>query len=269
MLQQKSYRLVYRHRLPTRLLHWLNALCVFVLLMSGANILMAHPQLYWGQSGNIHDRPWLTIGARSSPQGLQGVTTIAGFEFKTTGVLGVSGGQDRTLPSWATLPSYRDLATARRWHFFFAWMFVINGLLYLAISFANGHVRRDLLPTKTQLAPRHILADIWNHMRLKFPHGEEALSYNVLQKLAYMSVIFGLLPLMLLTGLSMSPGFNAIAPVLLDVFGGRQSARTLHFLAASGVLLFIIVHLVMVLLAGPWNEIRSMITGNFRVQTKG
>ena len=163
-----------------------------------------------------------------------------------------------------TLPGHRDLATGRRWHFFFAWLFVINGIAYLIYSLVSGHLRRDLAPGTSEL--KHIGASIWEHIRLKFPQGEEAKRYNVLQKLAYLLVALVLLPLMLLTGLAMSPGMDAGYPFLLDMFGGRQSARTIHFIAASGIVLFVVVHLVMVLITGVWNNLRSMITGRYVIK---
>jgi len=146
-----------------------------------------------------------------------------------------------------------------------AWVLVIGGLAYGAISFVNRHVQRDLLPSRAELSPRHIWHDIRDHARLRFPKGVAAARYNILQKLAYLSVLFGLLPLIVLTGLTMSPGVNAAWPWLLDLFGGRQSARSIHFLCAFGIALFIVVHLLMVVLAGPINEIRSMITGRYRL----
>ncbi len=198
-----------------------------------------------------------------------GITTIGSLQFDTTGVLGLSRDasgelESRGFPSWITLPSYRDLATGRRWHFFFAWLFVLNGLAYLIYAAWSGHVRRDLAPSRSQL--RHIGQSIWEHIRFRFPKGEEAKSYNVLQKLAYLAVIFGLLPLIVLTGLTMSPAMNAAFPFMLDVFGGRQSARTIHFLCATGITLFVVVHLVMVVATGTWNNIRSMITGRYAVE---
>ena len=168
--------------------------------------------------------------------------------------------------SWATLPSEQDLATGRRWHFFLAWIFVINGLIYLAHGFVSGHFRRDVSPDREELKPRHLLRDIGNHLRLKAPRGEESKHYNTIQKLTYLVVIFILLPMIVLTGLTMSPGFNAFAPWLLDLFGGRQSDRTLHFIAANLIVLFVIVHLVEVVIAGAWNEIRSMVTGWYVVK---
>ncbi|MCE3543562.1 cytochrome b/b6 domain-containing protein, partial [Escherichia coli] len=124
----------------------------------------------------------------------------------------------RAFPSWITIPGYQDLASGRRWHFFFAWFFVINGFVYLLYGLIAGHFRRDIVPTKDQLTPQHLAHEIGEHARLRFPKGEEARRYNSLQKLTYMAVIFILLPLMVLTGLTMSPGFDSIFPWLLDVF---------------------------------------------------
>jgi thiosulfate reductase cytochrome b subunit len=199
----------------------------------------------------------------------KGVTTIFGYAIPTHGVFGLSGDADsgyenRGFPWWATLPGYRDLAMGRRWHFFFAWLFLFNGLAYLLWSLGSGHLRRDLAPSRQDLA--HIGASIREHARLNFPKGEEAKRYNVLQKLAYLAVAIVLLPLMLLTGLAMSPGMDAAFPALLDVFGGRQTARTIHFISATGIVLFVVVHLVMVVLSGLWNNLRSMITGRYEIE---
>jgi thiosulfate reductase cytochrome b subunit len=260
---------IYRHRLPTRLTHWINVVCVTVLLLSGLNILDAHPALYWGQYGADADRPFIEFTATRKDDTLVGHTRIGSLNLTTTGLLGAvrtsdGGLMPRGFPTWATLPTYQDLATARRWHFFFAWTLVINGAVYLLSGLINGHLRRDLLPRPAELKPRHIVQDIWDHARLKFPKGEEAKHYNILQKISYLGVIL-LIALMVLTGLTMSPGFDAILPVLLDLFGGRQSARTLHFISAGLIVAFILVHLLMVVLAGPLNEIGSMITGRYRV----
>jgi thiosulfate reductase cytochrome b subunit len=136
---------------------------------------------------------------------------------------------------------------------------VANGLAYLIFGLASRHFRRDFLPSLAEL--RHIGADILDHLRLRFPRGEAAKRYNVLQQLAYLAVVFVLFPLVVLTGLTMSPGVDTAVPQLLSVFGGRQTARLIHFLAASGLVIFVIVHLAMVLVSGVWNNIRSMITG--------
>jgi thiosulfate reductase cytochrome b subunit len=135
-------------------------------------------------------------------------------------------------------------------------------------GFFSGHIRRDLVPSGKELAPRSLLRDIANHVRLKLPHGEEARRYNPLQKLTYLAVIGLLLPVMVLTGLTMSPGMDAILPWLVDLFGGRQSARTIHFIAAFLIVLFVFVHVAMVFLAGPINELRSMITGRFLIRVE-
>lgn len=250
---------VYRHRLPTRLWHGLNALSVFVMLMSGLMIFNAHPHLYWGAYGANPDHSWLDI--------LPGYLRVGPFMIPTPGILGVTppGGRFVAFPPLVTIPSHYDLAGARQWHFAFAWLLVVPGLLYWAWGFALRHVQRDLAPRPSELHPAHLWHDIKDHARLRFPKGEAALRYNILQKLAYCSVLFLLLPGVVLTGLTMSPGMDAAWPWLLDLFGGRQSARSIHFLCATGLALFILVHLLMVLLAGPINEIRSMITGRYRV----
>lgn len=169
------------------------------------------------------------------------------------------------MPGWATIPSTYNLAAARRWHLAFAWLLVAGLVLFLITSLINRHAQRDLAPTRDEVRPSHILEDIRDHARLHFPTGDAALRYNILQKLSYVGVIFVLLPLMILTGLTMSPAMDAAWPWLVELFGGRQSARSIHFICAALLLAFIIVHLAMVLLAGPINEIGSMITGRFRV----
>ena len=258
--------LVYRHRLFTRIWHWVNAITVFVMLMSGLMIFNAHPRLYWGQYGANFDRPWLMIGANAEG----GYLSIGDLTIPTTGVLGrwrdsEGNVQARAFPGWATIPSRYSLSAARRWHLSFAWLLVIGGVMYGIAGLLNRHVTKDLLPRRSELAPGHIWHDIKEHARLRFPTGEAALRYNILQKLAYLGVLFVLLPLIVLTGLTMSPGVDAAWPWLLDLFGGRQSARSIHFIAAGCIAAFILVHLLMVLLAGPYNEIRSMITGRYRL----
>jgi len=256
----------YRHRALVRLTHWINALCILILLGSGLNIFNAHPRLYWGLYGTDGDQPFFSLGAIDTPSGPQGVTQIGPWQFDTTGVLGwsqVDGEfQARGWPSWLTIPSFQDLADARHWHFLFAWILVFNGLAYLAYSLWARHLQRDIWPSRADL--RAIPRSILDHIKLKHPTGDAARRYNVLQKFAYLGVIL-LITLMVLTGLTMSPGFNAIFPWLLDVFGGRQSARSIHFISATLIVLFVVVHLVEVLLAGPINEIRSMLTGDYRI----
>ena len=253
---------IYRHTALVRLTHWINALAIFLLIGTGLNIFNAHPHLYWGQKGANFDTPVLSIHA----EGTRGITQVGALKFDTTGVLGLSAvhGQPvgRAWPAWITLPSFTDLADARHWHFLLAWVLSINALVYILWSLSIRHVQRDLWPTLADL--KAVPRSVWDHVRLKHPTGEEAKRYNVLQRFAYLGLIL-LVTGMILTGLTMSPGFNAFAPWLLDLFGGRQSARTLHFVFATLIFAFIVVHLVEVVLAGPINEVRSMITGRYAV----
>lgn len=273
MPRDKTTVLVHRHAIITRLTHWINAVCLGFLLLSGLQIFNAWPSLYWGQYGADGDHSWLSIGTARDHGQAKGYLKLGPAALPTTGVLGVSQfeGQatERAFPTWLTLPSYQDLAEGRRWHFFFAWGFVFNGALYLAYTLLSGHLRRDLLPARSQLTPRHLWHEVVDHARLRFPKGPAARRYNVLQKLCYLGVIGVLLPLMVLTGLTMSPGMNAAAPFLLDLFGGRQSARALHFISASLIVLFVVVHIAMVVLSGVWNNLRSMITGRYAIEENG
>lgn len=259
---------IYRHSGPVRVTHWINVVVLLVLLMSGLQIFNAHPALYLG-SKSVFDDPILSMRAMQVDGQPKGITTLFGYSFDTTGVLGLGGdaetGYRRQGFPWSiTLPGYRSLAMGRTWHFFFAWLFLINGLAYLIWSFASGHLRRDLAPTGKEL--KHIGASVAEHARFHFPKGEEAKRYNVLQKLSYLIVALILLPLMLLTGLAMSPGMDAAFPILLDVFGGRQTARTIHFASASLIVIFVAVHVFMVLVSGVWNNLRSMITGRYAIE---
>ena len=260
---------IKRHRLSTRIWHWLNALTLLVLLMSGLMIFNAHPRLYWGQYGANSDYAWLVIDDANDT----GFVEVAGARLHTTGVLGVwtdaeGSIRKRAFPYWATIPSGYDLQAARRWHLTFAWVLSLALLFYMGRSLWNGHVRRDLHIRKEEWSPRHIWHDIKSHARLRFPTGDAAKNYNILQKISYIGVIFILLPMMIFTGLTMSPAMNAAWPWLLDIFGGRQSARSLHFISAFTLVAFFFVHIAMVLLAGPINEVRSIITGRYRLPGK-
>lgn len=261
--------LVKRHPLWVRAAHWLNAVLVVLLLGTGLNIFNAHPSLYWGIRGTSVDTGarWLQIGNI----GARGKTMIGDTMFDTTGLLGRSTSpagtqQNIAFPHWATIPGWRNLGVARNWHFFAAWLLILNGLAYLGWGLASGQLRRRLLPARADLAPAHLWQDIRHHLTLHFPKGQAALAYQPLQKLAYSSVVLILLPLMVFSGLGMSPGIDASWPWLLDAFGGRQSARSVHFLASAALVLFVVVHLLMLLLAGPWRLMRGMITGWQRVE---
>lgn len=262
----------FRHPLFVRLSHWLNVVCLPILLMSGFQIFNAHPALDWGERSD-RDRPILAMkGVQAENGELKGIMTLFGHPFETTGLFGASRTEEgvlarRGFPEWATLPAHQWLAMGRRWHFFFAWVFVINGLLFGALSTASRHLWNDLLPKKEDL--RKIGTTIRDHLLFRHPAGEEAAHYNVLQKMAYTGVVFILGPLILLTGLTMSPDINAAAPGLLTLFGGRQSARTIHFIAAFSFIGYTAVHVLMVAITGFRNNLRSMITGRYLLPESG
>ncbi|THC39614.1 cytochrome b/b6 domain-containing protein [Massilia sp. Mn16-1_5] len=262
-------RLFYRHRLPVRVMHWINVVSFFLMLMSGLGILNAHPHLYWGKASDF-DAPLLSITARPGPDGqAHGVTQVGRHVFDTDGVLGASRVGDarrqsaRAFPSWATIPGPQYLATARNWHLFFAWVFVLNGIAYVAYTVFSGHLRRDLVPSTAEL--RGIGGSLRDHLLFRHPRGDAAKRYNVLQSLTYLAVIFVLLPLIVLAGFGMSPRLDALFGGWVDLLGGRQSARTLHFVAAFLLLAFVVVHVFEVIVTGLWNNLRSMITGYYRL----
>jgi thiosulfate reductase cytochrome b subunit len=261
---------MYRHTVAVRLTHWINVVIFVLLLASGLRIFNYHSALYWGNDGHEGMPSFFSIVSLqdAGADKLVGVTTVMGHSFDTTGVLGVSYGFngeaiEGAFPKWLILAG--DLGLARAVHFDAAWLLVFNGLVYLLAGLFSGHFRRDLLPAATELAPRHLAADIWRHVRLRRARGAAARHYNVLQKLAYVIVIFVLLPVMLLSGLAMSPAVTAAMPFLFDLFGGRQSARTIHFIVADLLVLFVLVHIIQVIIAGAFNNMRAMITGRYAI----
>ena len=214
----------YRHALSTRIWHWVNVLSLAILFMSGLNISNAHRHLYWGEWGFDPGDAWLHV-----------------VRF----------------PPWATIPNYYSLAAARDWHVLFAWIFSISLLLFLVTALLNGHFRRNIVAGDWR--PRAIWDDMREHLRFNFDHGEG--KYNLLQKAAYGAVIFILLPLMILTGMAISPGMDASWSWLSQVFGGRQSARSIHFIVAWTLFAFFLLHVALVLLNKPLKNLREMITG--------
>ncbi|QGN53652.1 cytochrome b/b6 domain-containing protein [Novosphingobium sp. Gsoil 351] len=216
----------HRHTLVTRLWHWVNAVAIGVLFFSGLNISNAHPQLYWGQYGSDPATAWLRL-----PH----------------------------FPAWMTIPGYYSLAEARLWHFLAAWPFAFALLLFLTILPLTRHGREFRL-RRRDLTFAAMREDLAHHLSLKFdpPSGS---AFNLLQKYLYIAVIFVGLPLMVLTGLTLSPAMNAAFPWVLDVFGGRQSARSIHFIVAWGLFAFFVLHILAVLLSGPARQVRDMITG--------
>ena len=215
-----------KHRLSTRLWHWVNLFALAILFMSGLNISNAHPHLYWGQWGFDPRRAWLNV-----------------WNF----------------PGWATIPGYYSLGDARAWHLLFAWVFAVGLLIYLLVALVNGHLWRDIVTRLKEWRWSAIRADVAAHLGFDFNHG--AGKYNFLQKLAYGIVLFILLPLMIFSGMAISPGSDAAFPWLIELFGGRQSARSIHFIVAWSLFGFLILHVVLVLLSGPIGQLRDMITG--------
>lgn len=262
-------RLVYRHSLPIRLMHWINVVSLSLMFFSGLQIFNAHPSLSWGNYNNP-DKPLLSLEARQGPSGnLIGITRIGSHEFVTTGILGVSkvGGVGapvvRGFPSWLTVPGPGWLSMARRWHFFFAWVFVLNGLAYLAYSFAKKHIQRDLIPTRADW--RGIGKSIADHVRFRHPHGEAALRYNILQRLAYLIVIFVFSIGIVVMGLAMSPRMDSVMKPLVEIVGGRQAARTIHFIIAWAFVAFVLIHVFEVLISGVFNQLRGILTGYYKI----
>jgi thiosulfate reductase cytochrome b subunit len=217
-----------------RVTHWITTLCFFALLITGAEIVVSHPRFYWGETGNVLTTPLFRIPIPSSR-----ALVPTGYGY----VLPDQNGWSRYL------------------HFQSAWIVILTGLLYILSAFFTGHLRDDLLPAKPDRSLRGFAAAIAAHSRFKRPPEAEAWSYNLPQRLAYLFVIFVLFPLVIWTGLAMSPSFVSAFPFTVNLLGGQQSARTLHFFVSLALVLFLLVHVGMVFLAGFWNRTRAMISG--------
>lgn len=254
-------RRIYRHSIVARITHWLWALAILVLVMSGLQIFNAAPYLDASDNSNPAARV-LAIGATGSEEAPRGVTTIFGHSFSTTGVLGytddgLGGRAPRAFPAWATLPGPQDLADGRRWHFFFGWMLTIAVAGYLVAGIVRGDLRQLVLrPSDLPKLWPMLLYDL----RLR-KHPPAYGAYNPLQKAAYTVVLFVLVPLIVLSGLALSPGVDAIAPWLTAFFGGRQFARLWHFTFMTLLIAYFCVHMIAVFTAGAWNNLRAMVTG--------
>lgn len=267
---RSARRVIYRHTLPLRLMHWINAICLLILLGSGLQIFNAHSALYWGQRSHF-DHPWLALGATRTADGtLRGVTVIGSHRFDTTGWFGVSkvNGQPvmRGFPTWATIPGPQWLSMGRAWHFFFAWIFVISGICFVGYALWTRHLTRDLVPTRRDW--RGIGRSMIDHALMRNPKGEEALRYNVLQRMTYLIVIFGFGGGVVLMGLAMSPRMDSVLGWLVDLVGGRQSARSIHFLFAMGFVAFFLIHIFEVIVSGLGNNLRTIITGRYAIKTE-
>ena len=227
-------RYAMRYSLLVRLSHWIVVLCFFALVVSGAEIIVSHPRFYWGETGTVLTTPLFQLPIPSSRR-----LVPTGYGY----VLADQNGWSRAL------------------HFQTAWVLMITGLLYVAGGLVTGHFRRNLLPLKEDLAPRRFANILGHHLRFKQPRAAEGWSYNVLQRFAYLFVILILFPVLIWTGLAMSPAFASAIPAMVTLLGGRQSVRTIHFFASLALILFLLVHLVMVWRAGFKSRVRAMITG--------
>ena len=223
-----------RHSALVRVTHWITTLCFFALLVTGVEILISHPRFYWGETGNVNTPPLFKLPIPASRS-----TVPTGYDY----VLPDQNGWSRYL------------------HFQAAWFAVLTGLLYVISSLFSGHLRKDLLPGGADLSWRAFSDAIVNRLRFKPPGEEEAWSYNLLQRLTYLFVILVLFPLVIWTGLAMSPAIASAFPSAVTVLGGQQSARTIHFFVSVFLFLFLLVHITMICLTGFRNRMRAMITG--------
>ena len=223
-----------RHSALVRVTHWITTLSFLALLVTGVEILISHPRFYWGETGNVLTPPLFQLPIPASR-----ATVPTGYGY----VLPDQNGWSRYL------------------HFQSAWVAVLTGLLYVVFGLLNGHFRRNLLPARADLSWRGLSLVIAQHLRFRPASEEDAWSYNVLQRLTYLLVIFFLFPLVIWTGLAMSPAIASVFPSAVTILGGQQSARTIHFFVSVFLVLFLLVHVVMVSLAGFRNRVRAMITG--------
>jgi thiosulfate reductase cytochrome b subunit len=223
-----------RHSALVRATHWIIVLSFLALLVSGTEILISHPRFYWGENGNVLTPVLFKLPIPSSRS-----LVPTGYGY----VLPDQNGWSRYL------------------HFQSAWLVVLTGFVYVAGGFISGHFRKDLLPHGDDVSWRALWRTTASHLRFERPSAAEASSYNLLQRLSYLFVIFVLFPLVAWTGLAMSPAFTSAIPASVTLLGGRQSARTLHFFVAASLLLFLLVHVGMVWFAGFRSRIRGMITG--------
>lgn len=249
--EEQQQRSVAAHSRWVRISHWMLAASVLTLSVTGVVILMAHPRLYWGAVGNDLTPALFELPiSRNYKHGgwAEPVTFIAGPHPVVSAV--------------RTYDIFNENGWARSLHFLGAWFLVVTVLIYLAAGLVGGHLRRHLIPHARELSPRLLWQDILTHLHLPMPRASGGPPYGLLQKLAYFGVVFLALPLIVLTGLTMSPAVTAAYPVLLDVFGGSQSARTLHFFAFTALVLFLVVHVVMVVMTGFKRQMRAMILGD-------
>jgi thiosulfate reductase cytochrome b subunit len=231
---ERTTTVTARHSALVRITHWITTLCFFALLVSGFELVISHPRFYWGETGNVLTPTFFKLPIPSSRN-----LVPTGYGY----VLPDQNGWSRYL------------------HFQSAWVVVLTGLLYVISSFFTGHFRKDLLPDGADLSWRTFSTAVASRLRFKRSSASEAWSYNLLQRLSYLFVIFVVFPLIIWTGLAMSPAFVSAGPATVNLLGGQQSARTIHFLVSLVLLLFVLVHVVMVFIAGFRSRMRAMITG--------
>jgi thiosulfate reductase cytochrome b subunit len=261
----------YRHPLPVRLWHWANAAVLVVLLMTGLLIFDIHPHLYWGEEGHTGVPAFVSLsGTHLDRKVPQTDLQIGSRHWDVTGILGsvIDDGFGGKYLLAAAAPADWQFGATRGWHFAFAWILGLSLPLYGLYLLASGRLNKMLLPTRGDLRLRSIASEFWQHLCLKRARGESARHYNLLQKVSYLFVIFVLIPTLVLSGLTMSNAITAAFPDLIALFGGRQSARSVHFLAAMILVSFVLVHVFQVFVAGFFNLMRSMITGRFVVDRK-
>lgn len=251
-----------RFPLSTRVLHWLSALAIFGLLWSGFWIFNIHPRLYWGEVGYFGSPAVAEIVADTSTEPAQMTIRIGGASLDVTGFMGRVNRQP--FVRIFNFPEGFQFGATRALHFTAAWVLVLSWLGYVYHLIRSGRLRNNWLPGRSELSPGHLARDVVDHLKLRRAKGDAARQYNTLQKLSYLSVMFVLLPLVFLSGLTMSNSVTTAWPFLFDLFGGRQSARTLHFLFASLTVMFVFVHVLQLFVVGFINHLRAMITGRFR-----
>jgi thiosulfate reductase cytochrome b subunit len=231
---QQTRNWIYRHSYNARICHWITVISFVYLLLSGIMIFLQFPELYWGKVG------------------FQGYPAV--FRLSDWGL------------SWEQADALGNRRWGRNYHFLFAWVFVINGMVYLGWNLWRKNFYRKMFPSRDELTAKHLKTELNDHLRFRTPKGDAARHYSAFQKISYLLVLFILFPFMFVSGLAQMPAFTAISPELIDLFGGRQTARTLHVVGTLLLVLFVVVHVIEVFVAGAVNQIRSMITGNYELQ---
>lgn len=232
-MSESTKHWIYRHTINARICHWIMVLSFFYLLYSGIMIFLHFPELYWGKVG------------------FQGYPAI--FELEDWGI------------SWELAEELGDRRWGRNYHYLFAWVFVVNGAVYLVWNVWQKQFRSKMLPNRNELSMTNLKSEMRRHFRFEASTGDEATKYNVLQKLSYLIVLFVLFPFMIVSGFAQMPAFTAISPELIDLFGGRQTARTLHVVCSLLLVVFVIIHIIEMFIAGAMNQMHAMVFGKYEI----